>query len=327
MRCVATLDLDSLDLLGTAPAAGRPIWIALASIDEDPLQPRREFDAEALRQLAATIARVGVRQPVSVRVHPTQVGRYVLNFGARRLRASKLAGKASIPAFVDDLLDTYDQVIENEQREPLTPMELAIFVQRQLQAGQSRLEIASAMGKSPQYVTYATALIDAPDWLTALYRSGRCRGMLELHELRRLHERHPASVDAWLAKGEAITRAALQRLKTGVAASGDAASPQAPVSAGASRASTGHRRTLMGMPAPTPLSVQLDAASTSARASAAASGSVDAAAIEQRGNALLAAVQALVEEARLADRPAALALREFLERLSALTASLSSSSD
>jgi ParB family chromosome partitioning protein len=324
---VATLDLDSLDLLGTAPAAGRPIWIALASIDEDPLQPRREFDAEALRQLAATIARVGVRQPVSVRVHPTQVGRYVLNFGARRLRASKLAGKASIPAFVDDLLDTYDQVIENEQREPLTPMELAIFVQRQLQAGQSRLEIASAMGKSPQYVTYATALIDAPDWLTALYRSGRCRGMLELHELRRLHERHPASVDAWLAKGEAITRAALQRLKSGVAAAGGAVTPRATAAARASSGSDDRRRTRVDAPAPSALRPGLDGASTSSRVSGADGRSFDAESVEQRGNALLAAVQAFVDEMRLADSQVTVALREFLERLSELIASSSSSED
>src|SRR5438128_1732106 len=159
-------DLDSID----APAAesGTPKSIALTDIDEDPEQPRNEFDDESLRELAATIAERGVKQPVSVRPHPSQAGRWMLNFGARRLRAAKLAGLEQIPAFVDEAADTYDQVIENEQRESLTPLELALFVQRRLQAGETQAEIARRIGKSKMYVTYATALIDAPDWLLQL---------------------------------------------------------------------------------------------------------------------------------------------------------------
>ena len=56
-----------------------------------------------------------VRQPISVRSHPVAVGRWILNFGARRLRASRLAGKTTIPAYVDDTSDSFDQVIENLQ--------------------------------------------------------------------------------------------------------------------------------------------------------------------------------------------------------------------
>jgi hypothetical protein len=72
---------------------GTPLMLPLNSIDEDPSQPRREFDADAFQQLADTIAARGVRQPISVRIHPTQPERWIVNFGARRLRASKLAGK------------------------------------------------------------------------------------------------------------------------------------------------------------------------------------------------------------------------------------------
>jgi ParB family transcriptional regulator, chromosome partitioning protein len=121
-------DLDAID----APQSdsGAPRSIALQDIDEDPEQPRSEFGDESLRELAATIAERGVKQPVSVRPHPKEPGRWMLNFGARRLRAAKLAGLASIPVFVDEAADSYDQVIENEQREALTPLELALFVQR-----------------------------------------------------------------------------------------------------------------------------------------------------------------------------------------------------
>lgn len=62
----------------------------------------------------------------------------MLNFGARRLRASTLAGKTEIPTFVDTTADSYDQMIENEQREGLRPFELALFVQRRLALGDSK---------------------------------------------------------------------------------------------------------------------------------------------------------------------------------------------
>jgi len=202
------LTLEGLDLLGTRPAPqdGAPMQLPVDAIDEDPGQPRFEFDEEALHELAATIRERGVRQPISVRPSPAAAGRWLLNFGARRLRASKLAGRADIPAFVDLSADSYDQVIENEQREALKPLELALFIQRRLSMGDSQAEIARRMGKSKAYVTYAMALIDAPDWLLAAYREGRCRGLKELHDLRRLAVEHPQVVEAWVSDHDAITR-------------------------------------------------------------------------------------------------------------------------
>jgi ParB family chromosome partitioning protein len=130
----------------------------------------------------------------------------MLNFGARRLRASKLAGKFDIPAFIDKTADSYDQVIENEQREGLKPLELALFVQRRLAAGDTQAVIARRLGKSRQYVTMATALIEPPDWLLQAYREGRCRGTNELYDLRRLHGEHGDAVEAWAAQQPTITR-------------------------------------------------------------------------------------------------------------------------
>ena len=192
---------------------GEPLILALEDIDEDPEQPRREFDAGALQELAETIKLGGVRQPISVRVNPNDPERWMLNFGARRLRASKLAGKTEIPAFVDKAASGYDQVIENEQREGLTPLELALFVQKRLAEGESQAEIARRLGKSKMYVTYGTALINAPDWLMSLYREGRCRGVRELHELRRLHEVHPDCVQALQSEPGPVTRERVASLK------------------------------------------------------------------------------------------------------------------
>jgi ParB family chromosome partitioning protein len=192
-------------------------------IDEDPEQPRVEFAEQPLQDLASSIKSAGVKQPLSVRAHPTAPGRYMLNFGARRLRASKLAGQEVIPAFIDDVLGAYDQVIENEQREGLTPLELALFVQKRLAAGDSQAQIARGIGKSKMMVTYATALIDADDWLMNLYRTGQCTGLAELYELRKLHASRASEVEAWAADVTEISRRDVAALKAGL--SGDAAEP------------------------------------------------------------------------------------------------------
>ena len=209
------LQLDDLAALD-APmlqASGLPLVLPLDSIDEDPEQPRREFDANALEELAQTIRERGVRQPVSVRPHLQRAGRWVLNFGARRLRASRLAGRMDIPAFIDATADSYDQVIENEQRAPLTPLELALFVQKRLALGDKQSEIARRLGKSRQWVTLATALIEAPDWLLEAYRSGRCCGLNELYEVRRLHGEHAQAVEAWVARQAVVSRERLGQLR------------------------------------------------------------------------------------------------------------------
>ncbi len=209
------LQLDDLAALDEpAPdSGGRPMLLPLDSIDEDPEQPRHEFDANGLLELAATIRDRGVRQPISVRPNPQEVGRWVLNFGARRLRASKLAGLTEIPAFIDTTADNYDQVIENEQREGLKPLEIALFVQKRLASGDNQAEIARRLGKSRQYVTLATALIEAPDWLLDAYRQGRCKGMTELYELRRLHGEHAEQVETWASGREPMTRERIATLK------------------------------------------------------------------------------------------------------------------
>ena len=207
-------DLGPIEALESAPlSGGTPLMLAVDSIDEDPAQPRIEFDLDALQELAATIRTRGVRQPISVRPHPEQPERWMLNFGSRRLRASKLAGNREIPAFVDLTADGYDQVIENEQREGLKPLELALFVQRRIATGDSQAEIARRLGKSRPYVTYASALIDAPDWLMALYRDGRCRGLRELHELRQLQINRPEVVRLLESDREPITRERVNAIK------------------------------------------------------------------------------------------------------------------
>lgn len=207
------LDALEIDKATASVPSGEPLMLPVDSIDEDANQPRLEFDDDPLRELADSIRERGVKQPVSVRAHASEPKRWVLNFGARRLRACKLAGRQDIPAFVDAGADTYDQVVENEQREGLKPLELALFMQRRLAAGDSQTEIARRLGKSRSYITFVGALIDAPDWLMDIYRSGRCQGMTELYELRHLHEANPEQVADWLRATGTVNRGNLQSFK------------------------------------------------------------------------------------------------------------------
>lgn len=255
-----TLQLNDLAGLDspTPPASGAPLQLEIDLIDEDPGQPRTEFDADSLQDLAATIRERGVRQPVSVREHPVVPGRWMLNFGARRLRASKLASVPHIPAFIDNAADTYDQVIENEQRQGLSPLELALFVQRRLAAGDSQAEIARRLGKSRQYVMVATSLIDPPEWLMSAYREGRCRGLNELHELRKLHAKHPSHVEAWAETNQAFTRERVALLRASLECQSPSpasrlslrVTPNQPSSGPPSRAAADTSAPAMGRPFP-----------------------------------------------------------------------------
>ena len=156
----ATLDLTALDRTTpvsapdpiakertvTAEVLGRPLQIQVKDIDEDPGQPRQEFSAESMEELENSIRLHGVKTPISIRPHPTEQKRWILNFGARRLRASKAVGKATIPAFVDRSHTDYQQVIENLQREDLKPRELAIFIKRKMDEGEKQAQIAELLG-------------------------------------------------------------------------------------------------------------------------------------------------------------------------------------
>ena len=206
---------DDIELLeSTLPAAdGMPLQVSVDLIDEDPNQPRTEFEPARLEELKQSIAERGVLQPVSIRPHPERPQRWMLNFGARRLRASRAAGRSTIPAYIDRKPGDYDQVIENEQREGLEPLELALFLRGRLQAGDSRTEVARRLSKSQAFITLVLALVEPPDFLMRLYRERKCRGLLELYELRRLHERHPRGIERWAEAQTEISRSDVLALK------------------------------------------------------------------------------------------------------------------
>lgn len=209
------LDLAALDYAQTALSEsaeptrqpdGKAREFPLDAIDEDPDQPRKEFDPAKLDELAASIKESGVLQPITIKPHPEFPDRYVIRYGARRYRASRLAGKKTIPAFIADQGDEYAQVIENEQRDNLTALELAAFIQKRISAGDSKTEIAKRLGKPNSYITNHLALIDMPPAIQAAWDEGKTRNPQRVYELRNLHKKHPEAVEARLKEQHEVSR-------------------------------------------------------------------------------------------------------------------------
>ena len=137
------------------------------SVDEirpNPYQPRKSFNEEALQELAESIKNYGVFQPIIVK---KSIKGYDLIAGERRLRASKLAGKETIPAIIKEFSD--DQMreialLENLQRENLTPIELAWAYKGIIDSLHIRQEdLADKIGKSRSHVTNTLGLLRLPD--------------------------------------------------------------------------------------------------------------------------------------------------------------------
>jgi len=186
--------------------SGKPTEIPLEDILEDPDQPRFEFDNETLRELTESIRERGVKSPISVRPHPDHSGKWILNYGARRYRGSLAAGMTTIPAFVDENHDDYDQVIENLQRENLKPRELALFIKKRVDAGDKKSLIAKRLCKPNHTITHHLALIDLPKCIDEVFNTGKCTSAETLYGLRKLHDQNPAKVEEWCESGTDVTR-------------------------------------------------------------------------------------------------------------------------
>lgn len=205
------------------------LTLSIGVIDEDPNQPRTAFDDDALRELAATIRERGVKTPISVRPNPDMSGRYIINHGARRFRASILAGKEAIPAHVDAGYTEEDQLIENVQRENLSPREVAEFIGKLLARGRKKGEIAKIIGKSPAYVTQHVTLLDLPPPVGTVFEQDRCGDVTVINELTKLYKTHPVQTAQWIGdKMQEINRSTIKLFKDFLDESGAQASNEQP---------------------------------------------------------------------------------------------------
>jgi ParB family transcriptional regulator, chromosome partitioning protein len=157
------------------PGANAPGLIAIADIRPHPAQPRRHFDESALDELATSIARQGVLQPILVRPAPDQQG-FELVAGERRWRASQKAGLHHIPAMVRDL-DDADMftiaLVENIQRADLTAIEEAeAYLRLRDELGHSADVIGTMTGKSRSHIANLLRLLDLPMAVRTMIANG-----------------------------------------------------------------------------------------------------------------------------------------------------------
>lgn len=168
--------LSSLIPSTDTPAGGDRAYFLCdrALIDPMPGQPRQEFDDAALKELAESIERSGIIQPLVVRAG--EDGRYRLIAGERRFRAAGLAGLQEVPVVVRDVSDREAftlALIENIQREDLNAMEEAEAYRHLTDDyGMTHEETAQRVGRSRTAVTNALRLLGLPPEVRALVRQG-----------------------------------------------------------------------------------------------------------------------------------------------------------
>ena len=173
---------------------GGVLEVPLALIDTNPHQPRRGFDEEKLKELAASIKEHGIIQPLVLSTQDKEdQEKYALIAGERRLRAAQMAGLKTVPAVLREA-DSQDHLvlalIENVQRADLNPLETATAYQSlAVEFGLSHEEIGQRVGKSRTAVTNTLRLLDLPDVVQQAVRKnqismGHARALLGLPTIK-----------------------------------------------------------------------------------------------------------------------------------------------
>ncbi len=151
--------------------------VPIESLEPSPLQPRRDFGEEELAQLADSLRRHGLLQPLLVRPSRGAGGGFEIVAGERRWRAAQKAGIFELPVVVRELEDrevVQLALVENLQREDLDPLEEAEAYRRLIEEfGHTQEEVASAVGRSRSHVANTLRLLALPDVIRGMLRAGR----------------------------------------------------------------------------------------------------------------------------------------------------------
>ena len=181
----ALIDTGDVQTEGTSNLSEIPIHL----ITPNPNQPRREFDEEAMKELAGSIREVGIITPITLRQMPN--GKYQIIAGERRWRASQLAGLTSIPAYIRTVEDANVMemaLVENIQREDLNAIEIALAYQHMADTlGMTQERIADRVGKSRTAITNYMRLLKLP---------AQIQMALKNHEMDMGHARALLAIDS-----------------------------------------------------------------------------------------------------------------------------------
>ena len=167
--------LNAIFMENESEDSNSTVTLKISEIEPNRAQPRREFDEKALAELADSISQHGVLQPLLVR--PLLDGGYQIVAGERRWRASRMAGLTEVPVVIRELSDGETMelaLIENLQREDLTPVEEALGYQQLMDKySLTQDEVSRAVGKSRPAVANALRLLNLPEEVLSLVGNGR----------------------------------------------------------------------------------------------------------------------------------------------------------
>jgi len=177
------------------PLKAQLLRVPVASLGASAAQPRRAFDPDALQELATSVKARGVLQPILVRPAPVAAGAdetgmptYEIVAGERRWRASQQAGLEDVPVLVQSFSDAVAAeigLVENLQREDLTPLETAGALARMTEQGYSIRKLANCLGKQKGWVEQHLLLVRLPEDLRVMV-SGRPDTLTHARELQKL---------------------------------------------------------------------------------------------------------------------------------------------
>lgn len=173
---MADVDLATPDK--QAPQSDRnQTMIPIEQLSPNPDQPRRDFQPEALQELADSLKSRGVLQPLIVRTHPRDDGLYQIVAGERRWRAAQLAQLHELPVIIREMNDTEVlevALIENIQRADLNAVEeAASFRQLMDRFGHTQEQLAEALNKSRSHIANLLRLLNLPDQVQAWLKEGK----------------------------------------------------------------------------------------------------------------------------------------------------------
>lgn len=204
----------------------RLMAVSLAKIWPDPDQPR-EIDplSESIRELSENIKAVGLIQPLVVRAHPDLPEEYMIISGERRYTALKLAQieevKVIIRCFDDASEDAIfkQQLSENTEREDLTPIDKALFIQRRINYWKRNNHpapqeaVAEDFGKSPGWVSQALSVLNLDEDIQALAECGKVRDLNTLKKLNKTRSRKRAEAFSLIEAGDFNAKSFFSRRK------------------------------------------------------------------------------------------------------------------
>ena len=167
--------LDAIFMENATEDSNHTITLKLSEIEPNRTQPRKDFSEEAMAELADSISRHGVLQPLLVR--PLAGGGYQIVAGERRWRACRMSGVSEVPVVIRGLSDSEVMqlaLIENLQREDLSPVEEAMGYQTLIEQYQfTQEEVSKTVGKSRPAITNALRLLSLPQDLLELVSEGK----------------------------------------------------------------------------------------------------------------------------------------------------------